>query len=129
MKLKCRILGHKLGWEIFEHRYCQRTGCDHAEPPRGSPPYPPSPSEVQNLKNNLSEIKATFEDLTALMVESLNDPDMKRTLPYPMIGKKYMTGPGSHIGALIRHFAYHIGMMITEKVNKIINEIDNETKS
>ena len=41
MKLKCRIFGHKLGFEIFEYRSCIRTGCNHVEPARERPPCPP----------------------------------------------------------------------------------------
>lgn len=43
ISLKCRIFGHKLGWEIFEKRPCRRIGCDHVGEARDRAPCPPMP--------------------------------------------------------------------------------------
>ena len=55
-----------------------------------------------------------FEDLEAIMIESLQDFE-KITLPYKMRRYTFNMNTYSNIRCIIRHFAYHLNNKIIEK--------------
>lgn len=61
----------------------------------------------------------TFDKLRSLMIESLENPEKKKTLPDSWAKLEFATQKNTNIDILIKHFAFHITLMLkTENERK-----------